>query len=271
MDYLYYLRKENMPHIWCDGCGNGIVLKSLLRVINKLGWDKNDIALVSGIGCSSRTPGYVDFNTLHTTHGRALAFATGLKIAKPQLHVIVVSGDGDATAIGGNHFIHAARRNIDITMIIFNNMIYGMTGGQVSPTTPTGKMATTAPYGNPDRPFDISRLAVAAGASYVARSTVYHYARLDKYIEQALTRKGFAVVEVLTPCPTSYGRMNKEGGGADMLLYQKENTVSLEKASGMSPEELQNKLVVGVFVDRQQPDYQSHYETVATKARAEIK
>ena len=270
MDYLYYLRTENMPHIWCDGCGNGIVLKSLLRVINKLAWDKNDIALVSGIGCSSRTPGYVDFNTLHTTHGRALAFATGLKIANPKLHVIVVSGDGDATAIGGNHFIHAARRNIDITMIIFNNMIYGMTGGQVSPTTPAGKMATTAPYGNPDTPFDISRLA-AAGASYVARSTVFHYARLDKYIEQALTRKGFAVVEVLTPCPTSYGRMNKEGNGAAMLLYQKENTVSLAKASGMSPEELRNKLVVGVFVDRQQPDYQSHYEAVVTKARSEIK
>ena len=271
MDYLYYLRTENMPHIWCDGCGNGIVLKSLLRVINKLGWDKNDIALVSGIGCASRTPGYVDFNTLHTTHGRALAFATGLKIANPKLHVIVVSGDGDATAIGGNHFIHAARRNIDITMIIFNNMIYGMTGGQVSPTTPAGKMATTAPYGNPDPPFDISRLAAAAGASYVARSTVFHYARLDKYIEQALTRKGFAVVEVLTPCPTSYGRMNKEGNGAAMLLYQKENTVSLAKASGMSPEELRNKLVVGVFVDRQQPDYQSHYEAVVTKARSEIK
>jgi len=271
MDYLNYLRREKMPHIWCDGCGHGIVLKSILRVIDKLGWDKNDIALVSGIGCSSRTPGYVDFNTLHTTHGRALAFATGLKIANPKLHVIVVSGDGDATAIGGNHFIHAARRNIDITMIIFNNNIYGMTGGQVSPTTPTGKRAATTPYGNPDAPFDISRLAAAAGATYVARSTVFHYARLDKYIEQALTRKGFTVVEALSPCPTSYGRMNKEGTGADMLLYQKENTVTLEKAAGMVPENLQGKLVVGVFVDKEQPDYLAHYQDVVTKARAAAK
>ena len=266
MDYLKYLRQDKMPHIWCDGCGHGIVLKSLLRVIDKLGWDKNDIALVSGIGCSSRTPGYVDFNTLHTTHGRALAFATGLKIANPRLHVIVVTGDGDATAIGGNHFIHSARRNIDITTIIYNNYIYGMTGGQVSPTTPTGKKATTTPYGNPDAPFDISLLAAAAGASYVARSTVFHFARMDKYIEQALTKKGFTVVEVLSPCPTSYGRMNKGGSGVDMLLNQKENTVTIEKAAGMSPEELQDKLVVGVFVDKEQPDYQTHYQNVISKA-----
>ncbi len=271
MNYLQYLRRDKMPHIWCDGCGHGIVLKSILRVIDKIGWDKNDIALVSGIGCSSRTPGYVDFNTLHTTHGRALAFATGLKIANPKLHVIVVSGDGDATAIGGNHFIHSARRNLDITMIIFNNNIYGMTGGQVSPTTPTGKRASTAPYGNPDAPFDISRLAAAAGATYVARTTVFHFARMDKYIEQALTRKGFTVVEALSPCPTSYGRMNKEGAGVDMLLYQKDNTVTLEKAANMPAEELQGKLIVGVFVDREQADYQEHYQEVVRKACAAAK
>lgn len=271
MDYLKYLRRDKMPHIWCDGCGHGIILKSLLRVIDKLGWDKNDIALISGIGCSSRTPGYVDFNTLHTTHGRALAFATGIKIANPKLHVIVVSGDGDATAIGGNHFIHAARRNVDITMIIYNNNIYGMTGGQVSPTTPIGKKASTAPYGNPDTPFDISRLAAAAGATYVARSTVFHFARLDKYIEQALTHRGFAVVEALTPCPTSYGRMNKEGSGVDMLVYQKENTVTIEKAANLSPAELENKLIVGVFVDKQQSDYQANYQEVVSKARAIVK
>ncbi len=267
MDYLYYLRKDKMPHIWCDGCGNGIILKSILRVIDKLGWQKDDIALVSGIGCSSRTPGYVDFNTLHTTHGRAIAFATGLKIANPKLHVIVVSGDGDATAIGGNHFIHAARRNIDITVLIYNNYIYGMTGGQVSPTTPTAKKATTAPYGNPDAPFDISQLAEAAGAVYVARSTTYHVRKMDKYIEQALTKTGFSVVEILTTCPTSYGRKNKEGTGANMLLLQKENSISIEKAANLSPEELHDKFVVGVFVDREQPEYAQLYRGVKDKAQ----
>lgn len=235
-----------------------------------MGWDKDDIALVSGIGCSSRTPGYVDFNTLHTTHGRALAFATGLKIAKPNLHVIVVSGDGDATAIGGNHFIHAARRNIDITMIIYNNYIYGMTGGQVSPTTPAHKKATTAPYGNPDEPFDISRLAQAAGAIYVARSTVYHVARMDKYIESALNRTGFSVVEILTPCPTSYGRRNREGRGVDMLMYQKSNSIGIERAKNMSAEELIGKIVTGVFVDKEQDSYLNRYNEVIEKARKGI-
>jgi len=267
MDYLHYLRQSKMPHIWCAGCGHGMVLKSLLRCIAKLGWQKDDIAVVSGIGCSSRTPGYVDFNTLHTTHGRALAFATGLKIAKPRLHVIVVTGDGDTVAIGGNHFIHAARRNIDITTIIYNNNIYGMTGGQVSPTTPTGKKATTAPYGNPDAPFDIARLAAAAGASYVARSTIYHTARLDKFIEQALTKRGFSVVEVLSPCPTAYGRMNKAGGPVEMLLFQKDHTVSLEKAAKMTPEELTDKIIVGVLVDREQADYQTNYQQIINFAQ----
>lgn len=267
MDYLDYLRKERMPHIWCDGCGNGIILKSLLRVIDKLGWSKNDIVLVSGIGCSSRTAGYVDFNTLHTTHGRAIAFATGLKIARPELHVVVVSGDGDTTAIGGNHFIHAARRNIDLTLIIYNNYIYGMTGGQVSPTTPTGKKSTTTPYGNPDATFDLCRLAEAAGAVYVARSTVYHVGRMDYYIEQALTRKGFSVVEIITPCPTSYGRQNKEGRAVDMLLCLKENSINIEKAAVESADKLQDKIVTGVFVDREQPSYLDNYNRVIEKAR----
>ena len=266
MDYLQYLRQDKMPHIWCDGCGNGIILKSLLRVIDKLGWQKDDIALVSGIGCSSRTPGYVDFNTLHTTHGRAIAFSTGIKIANPKLHVIVATGDGDATAIGGNHFIHAARRNIDLTVLIFNNYIYGMTGGQVSPTTPTGKKATTAPFGNPDAPFDISNLARAAGAVYVARTTTYHVHKMDHYIEQALSKTGFSVVEIITPCPTSYGRKNKEGSGAQMLMIQKENSVSIEKAGTMTPEQMEGKIVVGVLVDREQPTYSVLYESIQEKA-----
>lgn len=266
MDYLYYLRKDKMPHIWCDGCGNGIILKSILRVIAKLEWQKDDIALISGIGCSSRTPGYVDFNTLHTTHGRALAFATGLKIAKPKLHVVVVTGDGDATAIGGNHFIHAARRNLDISVIIYNNYIYGMTGGQASPTTPIGKKASTAPYGNPDAPFDISLLARAAGAAYVARSTVFHVGRMDKYIEQAFRKDGFSVVEILTPCPTSYGRRNREGNGVDMLQTQKENTVSIKKAEQLIEEELTGKFVTGVFVDREKPRFMERYQQLMERA-----
>lgn len=166
-------------------------LKAMLRAIDRLGWHKDEIVMVSGIGCSSRTPGYVDFNTVHTTHGRALAFATGIKMAKPELKVIVVSGDGDATAIGGNHFIHTARRNIDLTLVIFNNYIYGMTGGQYSPTTPVGSWGSTAPYGNLENPFDICGLAQAAGASYVARGTVYHAVQLDKLIEGAMRKKDF--------------------------------------------------------------------------------
>lgn len=268
MDYLNYLRKDKMPHIWCDGCGNGIILKAILRTVHKLGWDKNKIALVSGIGCSGRTPGYVDFNTLHTTHGRALSFSTGIKLANPDMHVIVVSGDGDATAIGGNHFIHAARRNIDLNLIVFNNYIYGMTGGQASPTTPTCKFASTTPYGNPDSPFDISELAKAAGANYVARSTTYHTARMDRYMEQAFQKKGFSVVEVLTMCPTSYGRANKETGatGADMLKYQKENSISIKKAADMSDEELRDKFVTGVYVDKDEPSYLKKYQDVRDKA-----
>jgi 2-oxoglutarate ferredoxin oxidoreductase subunit beta len=268
MDYLKYLRKDKMPHIWCDGCGNGIILKSILRTVDKLGWDKNKIALVSGIGCSGRTPGYVDFNTLHTTHGRALSFSTGIKLAKPEMHVIVVSGDGDATAIGGNHFIHAARRNIDLNLVVFNNYIYGMTGGQASPTTPTCKYASTTPYGNPDSPFDISELAKAAGASYVARTTTYHTAKMDRYMEQGFRKEGFSVIEVLTMCPTSYGRANKETGvtGAEMLKYQKKNSVSIEKAREMEDADLQDKFITGVYVDREKASYLDNYQEVRDKS-----
>ena len=182
-DYDKYLRLEMFPHIWCPGCGCGIVMKSLIRAIDRLGLQKDEVCMVSGIGCSSRLTGYVDFNTLHTTHGRPIAFATGVKLAKPSLSVIVVTGDGDALAIGGNHFIHAARRNIDLTVLLFNNATYGMTGGQLAPTTPTGKVASTARQGSIDPPFDACRLAIAAGATYVARGTSYHTQQLDRLIE----------------------------------------------------------------------------------------
>jgi 2-oxoglutarate ferredoxin oxidoreductase, beta subunit (EC 1.2.7.3) len=170
--YLRHTKK--FPNVWCAGCGIGIVLGAIIRAVDSLGLDKNDIAMVSGIGCTGRMPVYVDFNTLHTTHGRALAFATGLKLVRPEMRVIVVMGDGDALAIGGNHFIHAARRNIGLTAIVVNNATYGMTGGQYSPTTPLGALSTTAPYGHIEPPFQIAELAQCAGAAFVARSTVYH-------------------------------------------------------------------------------------------------
>ncbi len=194
-----YLRHEKkFPHVWCPGCGNGIVLGSLVRAIDATGFTKDEIVLVSGIGCSGRMSVYVDFNTLHTTHGRALTFATGVKLANPKLRVIVVMGDGDATAIGGNHFIHAARRNLDLTAIIINNNTYGMTGGQNSPTTPYGSWAATAPFGNIEHAFSISEMAVTAGAAMVGRGTVYHVTLLDRLMEQALRKGGFAVVEVIS-------------------------------------------------------------------------
>ncbi len=254
-DYAKYLRLQKFPLIWCPGCGDGIALKALLRAIDKIGLEKDEITMVSGIGCSSRLPGYVDFNTLHTTHGRAIAFATGVKIAKPEMTVIVVTGDGDATAIGGNHYIHAARRNLDLTVLLFNNNIYGMTGGQVSPTTPAGKRASTAPFGNQEPAFNISGLAQAAGASFVARGTVHGALRLEKFIEQAIRKKGFSVVEILTPCPTAYGRRNRMGTAVNMMEELRDDSVLLQRAAALTPEELEGKVITGVLVDIDKPEY----------------
>jgi 2-oxoglutarate ferredoxin oxidoreductase subunit beta len=224
--------------------------------------------MVSGIGCSSRMPGYVDFNTLHTTHGRAIAFATGVKMANPKLHVVVVTGDGDATAIGGNHYIHAARRNIDLTIILMNNYIYGMTGGQVSPTTPIGKRATTAPYGNVEHSFNISGLAQAAGASFVARSTAYHASQLENYIKKALEKKGLSVVEAMSPCPTVYGRRNRMRSAVQMLEELKEQSVSVKKAAKLTPEEVEGKVVTGILVDVDKAEYTDQYQQLVTRLQA---
>jgi len=264
-----YLRHDKkFPHVWCQGCGNGIVLGSLIRAIDRSGLEKDEIVLVSGIGCAGRLPVYVDFNTLHTTHGRALTFATGIKLAKPKLQVVVVMGDGDAMAIGGNHFIHAARRNINMTAIIVNNSIYGMTGGQYSPTTPYGARATTAMYGNLEHAFSIAELAVTAGASLVARGTVYHAQLLDGWIEQAMKKRGFAVVEVISHCPTQYGRRNKMGGAVEMLQWQKEASVRVDKAAGMSKEDMKGRFTIGVLVDRELPVYVREYRRVRDAAKA---
>ena len=266
-DYAKYLRTQYIPHIWCPGCGHGIVLKAILRAVDRLGLDKDKIAFVSGIGCSSRAVGYVDFNTLHTTHGRALAFATGIKITRPDMHVIVVSGDGDALAIGGNHFIHACRRNIDMTLVVFNNYIYGMTGGQYSPTTPVNSYASTSPYGSVEPPFDVCNLAIAAGATYVARGTAFNTIQLDKLVEKGIQNTGFSVIEAFSQCPTYYGRKNKQRTPVDGLKWQKEVVVPAAKAKDMTPEELQGKILVGELHQAQRPEYTHLYNTVIERAQ----
>lgn len=264
-----YMRSDKFPHMWCPGCGHGIIMRSIIEAIDRLGLEKDKVCVVSGIGCSSRAPGYMDFNTLHTTHGRALAFATGIKLANPDLHVIVVSGDGDSSAIGGNHLIHAARRNIDITTIVFNNNIYGMTGGQYSPTTPTNYFGTTAPYGNIDRSFDIAQLAGAAGATYTARSTVFHVPQLTNYIEKALKKKGFSLVEAISTCPTSFGRRNKKGDAVDMIKWLRDSAVNVAKASKMSAEEMEGKFTIGEFKDTEAPEYVEQYDKLIERLKGE--
>ena len=267
MDYLPYLRKEMFPHIWCEGCGDGIALKAILRAVNNLGLEKDKIAMVSGIGCSSRTPGYVDFNTLHTTHGRALTFATGLKLARPEMTVLVIMGDGDALAIGGNHFIHSARRNIDLTAIIYNNYIYGMTGGQISPTTPQKMIASTARAGNIEAAFDVVKLAEASGAGFVARGTSFHVNQLDELMEKAIRKKGFSVLDVITQCPPIYGRYNRLGSPTNMLKWQEENALPLEESEGLSEEEIKDKFLTGVFVDVDRPEYCEEYDHLVNRVQ----
>jgi 2-oxoglutarate/2-oxoacid ferredoxin oxidoreductase subunit beta len=267
-----YLRQaKKFPHVWCPGCGIGIVLGALIRAIDRAGYDKNEIVLVSGIGCTGRLPVYVDFNTLHTTHGRALPFATGIKLANPRLKVIVVMGDGDAVAIGGNHFIHAARRNIDLSAIIVNNSVYGMTGGQYSPTTPYGMKSTTTVYSNVEQAFKISELAVTAGAAFVGRGAVYHAKLLDSLMEKAFTKTGFSVVEIISHCHTHYGKINRLGSAVDMMQWQKEHAVTVEKAAVMKEEELEDKFKIGVLVDRVLPSYQEQYDKVREWAKGAIK
>jgi 2-oxoglutarate ferredoxin oxidoreductase subunit beta len=267
---LQKLRKnKKFPTIWCSGCGIGVVMGALIRAIDHLGLDNDNVALVAGIGCTARMPIYLDFNTLHTTHGRALAFATGLKIARPDMKVIAIMGDGDALAIGGNHFIHAARRNIGITAIVVNNAIYGMTGGQYSPTTPINGRATTAPYGNIEPPFPICDLAVAAGASYVARSTVYHALELDKFISEAIAKDGFSLVEAVSYCHTTYGRLNKLGTAADMMRALKDTSISQTAYKNLSPEEQANntKILRGKFADVDRPQYTNAYSNLITRVQ----
>ncbi len=263
---LQYLRpKKKFPNVWCPGCGNGIVMGAFVRAIDKLGLDKNNVALVSGIGCTSRMPVYLDFNSLHTTHGRALPFATGVKFARPNMKVIVITGDGDALAIGGNHFIHSCRRNIDITAILINNYIYGMTGGQASPTTPDKAVATTTPYGNIEKHFDPCELARAAGATFVGRGTVYHVPQMEKLITEAIEHNGFSLVEVISNCHTYYGRLNREGDAVAMLEMFKERSIPVAKASKMSAQELEGKTVIGKLHEADKTEFCDEYQMLVDR------
>ena len=251
-----WYRQDRLPHIYCAGCGNGTVLNATLRAADALGYDINETTFVSGIGCSSRAGGYTAADSLHTTHGRALAFATGVKLVKPKQHVIVFTGDGDCSAIGGNHFIHACRRNIDLTVICMNNNIYGMTGGQGSPCTPKGSITTTTPYGMQEQPFDLCRLAEAAGANYVARWTSFHVKELTEAIRVGLEMPGLSFIEVLAQCPTAYGNKNKLRQPTQMIEMFKKNAVKKAKADRNAAEGIPlepGQFVVGEFVRRANP------------------
>jgi 2-oxoglutarate ferredoxin oxidoreductase subunit beta len=264
--YEYLRHHKKFPHVWCAGCGIGIVMGSILRSVQKLALNQDDVAIISGIGCSGRMPVYMDFNTMHTTHGRALAFATGLKLARPEMEIIVVMGDGDALAIGGNHFIHAARRNIDLTAIVVNNSIYGMTGGQSSPVTPLNAYSATAPYGHIEPPFPICDLAMAAGAAFVARGTVYHVAELDKLIERAVAKKGFALVEAVSYCHTTFGRANNIKSPIEMMRRLKDNSTTVQAAKRLGDELPENQIVRGVFRDVDKPEYTELYDQIIERA-----
>ncbi len=265
-----YLRNERIfPHVWCAGCGIGQVLSAMLTVIDRLGWSKDETVVVSGIGCSSRLPVYIDFNTLHTTHGRALAFATGVKLANPELKVLVVTGDGDAASIGGNHFIHSCRRNIGICTILMNNYNYGMTGGQVSPLTTEGSITSTSPYGNVEKPFNVARLAAAAGASFVARTTVAHPDMLEDYLERGMRKDGFSLIEVMLPCYTSFGRRNNFRSTGDMILDYKKRAVFKKHPLGVEFKD--DRFATGVFADREDLEFTKRYRRLVEKAQKKDK
>jgi 2-oxoglutarate/2-oxoacid ferredoxin oxidoreductase subunit beta len=254
-----FIKEKEFPLFICPGCTHGTVTNAFLRAADELGLDQDKTVLVCAIGCAGRVPVFLDFNVLRVTHGRALAFATGVKLMRPDIKVVVFMGDGDAVAIGGNHFIHAARRNIDITAIISRNEIYGMTGGQYAPTTPLGAKATTAPYGMIEPSFDVCALAQGAGATFVARSDAYHVTHLQKTMKKALLHKGFSVLEVVTSCPTQYGRRNQMEDPVKMLEKIRDTTIMKSAAEKLSASELEGRVVIGEFVDTQRPELTDIY------------
>lgn len=250
------LRMDRMSHIWCPGCGIGSEVNAFAEAVKRSGIDPDKLAVVSGIGCTGRVAGYVDFDSIHTTHGRAIPVATGLKLARPDTKVVVFSGEGDLTGIGGNHFIHAARRNMDIVVICNNNFTYGMTGGQVTPTTPHSAVSSTTPFGNHEYPFNLPFLADAAGATYIARWTSMHSRNLVQSMEEALSRKGFSFIEIISPCTTLYLRRNRLGDGVDALQFYQENAVLKHGADTRTLDlDFQGKITIGKFVERDKPTY----------------
>ena len=270
-----YMRVDHMPHIWCAGCGNGTLTRDAVAAIDSLindpenPIDRDKFVIVSGIGCSSRAAGYLDFNTIHTTHGRAIAFATGIKVARPELKVIVLTGDGDCSAIGGNHLIHACRRNLDLTVVVYNNYIYGMTGGQYSPTTHLHDKAKTAVYGVVDPPFDIAKLAAGAGASFTGRGDVFHARETTRLIREAILHKGFSLVDCYSICPTYYGRKNHKGDAVEMIRWQKEHGVPMSRWEKLSEEDRQDKYPVGRLTSFDYPEYTEEYAKLIALAMAE--
>lgn len=273
-----FLREGMWPTIFCNGCGHGVVLEYTFWALEELNLDMDKVAFASGIGCSSRLPGYINADGLHTTHGRSIAFATGIKAANPDLKVIVFTGDGDCAGIGGNHFIHAARRNIDITVILINNFIYGMTGGQLAPTAPQGSIATTAPYGNIEYPFDICTLAKALGASYVARWGVSHPYQPIKSLKKGIEKKGFSLIEFLAPCPTAYGRRNKLGDIQKLWEWYDNNSILIEDYNKImtygddsEKERIKKMIQIGVFQDIEKPEFFEEYANLVDRVMGKPK
>ena len=266
---LDYIHPEKLPLFWCAGCGNGIVFQSILRSMDKHNLKKEETAVVTGIGCWGKADDYMATNSFHGTHGRALAFSTGMKLANPDLHVFTLMGDGDGITIGGNHLIHAARRNLDLVVVMVNNLNYGMTGGQYSGTTPKGAITKTSVYGHVEDGFDVCDVVRAAGATFVARGTVMDVVQLNNLIDKAVEHKGFSFVEVISPCPTHYGKNNKQGAAPKMMQYIKDHTVPVAKAKDKSREELVGKYVTGIFADYQKDDYMTSYQRIIDSLKPE--
>lgn len=270
-----YLRDGMLPTIFCSGCGHGNAFDYTFWALEELELDMDKVVFASGIGCSSRIPGYINADGLHTTHGRAIAFATGIKAANPDLNVIVFTGDGDCAGIGGNHFIHAARRNIDITVILLNNFIYGMTGGQLSPTAPMGSISTTSPYGNIEQAFNICELAKALGAAYVARWPIFYPYQPIKSIKEGIQNRGFSLIELMSPCPTAYGRRNKLGQIDMHWEWYEKNTILIEDynriinyGTDKEKDEINNKILIGVFQNEKKEGFFEKYEALIKQVMA---
>ena len=268
MNYMDYLKTETFPLFWCGGCGNGIVLRAIVRSFAALGYTREDAVVVTGIGCWGKADDYVTTNSFHGTHGRALAFATGIKLANPKLHVIALMGDGDGVTIGGNHFIHAARRNVDVTAVLVNNFNYGMTGGQYSGTTPENSITSTSRYGHIEPEFDICELAKAAGAPFVARASIDTPLAMEKLITEGLSKKGFSIIEAIATCPTHFGKNNGKRTAIDLMNWINERSVSVAKAKTMDQGELAGKLIMGKIADVESEDYGAKYKKLIAAAQS---